>query len=203
MKVFLLNQKEEQGNASQFLKYYRSNTCQYGEPSFPLTELLQAIDFMTFLVKIKNRISAADAIIISEKYKTGSSLRDIANLFGCSKNKIRSELKRHGLELRDGRAQATHKRPLKAGKQAALPYFGFCYFEGKIIKDPREFPVLQRIHRLWSQKKTIHQINLELNRAKILSRTGKTWSWAAIQNIVARFENKQVILSKGGKYEFR
>ncbi|MFN7453187.1 MAG: hypothetical protein ACK5RO_00870 [Pseudobdellovibrionaceae bacterium] len=59
------------------------------------------------------------------------------------------------------------------------------------------------IHRYWSQGKTIHQINLELNRAKILSRTGKVWSWAAIQNLVIRFETKKVILHKGGKYEFR
>lgn len=156
-----------------------------------------------FILIIKTRISAADAKTIAEKYENGCSLRDIAFLFGFSKNKVRSEVKRNGLELRSRRPQATHQRSLKSGKQSALPYYGFCYFEGKIVKDPREFPVLQMIHRYWSQGKTIHQINLELNRAKILSRTGKVWSWAAIQNLVIRFETKKVILHKGGKYEFR
>lgn len=33
VKVFLLNQKEEGGNALQFFKDYRSNTCQNGDPT--------------------------------------------------------------------------------------------------------------------------------------------------------------------------
>lgn len=174
-----------------------------GEPRFPITELLQAIDFTRFTVKISKRISAEDNKNIVEMYSKGMSLRDISNQLGMSKNGVRSSLLRAGQELRNPVPKVTHKRSLKSGKQAALPYYGFCYFEGKIVKDPREFPTLQKIHHLWTQGRTIHQINLELNRAKLPSRTGKTWSWAALQNIVARFENKQVILSKGGKYEFR
>lgn len=144
-----------------------------------------------------------DAKVIAEKYQKGCSLREIAKLLGSSRTRVRSELKRLGIEVREGGAQATHKRSLKSGKQGPLPYYGFCYFEGQIIKDPREFPILQKIHRLWSRGQSIHQINIELNQAKIPSRKGKTWSWAAVQNIVARFANKQVILTKGGKYEFK
>jgi hypothetical protein len=124
-------------------------------------------------------------------------------MIGCSKSKVRSALRRCGIKPRESTAQATNERPLKSGKQGVLPYYGFCYFEGQIIKDPREFPTLQIIHRGWSRGESIHQINLQLNHAGVLSRKGKTWSWAAIQNTVARFENKQFILSKGGKYEFR
>lgn len=174
-----------------------------GEPSFPLSELVHQLDFTPFFPKIKNRISVADSKNIAEMYDKGLSLRDIALQFGCSKNKIRVGIRRLGLKMRDKGTQATHLRSLKSGKQAARPYYGFCYFEGKIVKDPREFPTLQLIHRLWSRGKSIHQINLELNRAKVPSRTGKEWSWAALQNIVARFENQQVILTKGGNYEFR
>lgn len=178
-------------------------TERIGEPRFPINELLQAIDFTEFIVKISKRISAEDNQNVVEMYSKGMSLRDISRQLGISKNGVRSSLLRAGQKLREPTPKVTHKRSLKSGKQAALPYYGFCYFEGKIVKDPREFPTLQKIHRLWSQGRTIHQINLELNRAKLPSRTGKVWSWAAIQNIVARFENKQVILTKGGKYEFR
>ena len=82
---------------------------------------------------------------LAEKYKNGSSLRDLANLYGFSKSKIRSVVKRSGLDTRKGFAQATSRCSLKSGKQGALPYYGFCYFEGQIIKDPLEFPTLQRI----------------------------------------------------------
>lgn len=168
-----------------------------------ISERIYPVDFKEHFFETRNRISSEDAKTIAEKYENGCSLRDLAKLFGYSKNKIRSILKRQGLEPRMGTTQATHARPLKSGKQGALPYYGFYYFEGQIVKDPREFPILQIIHRHWSQGKSIHQINLELNRAKVLSRKGKTWSWAAIQNIVVRFETKKVILIKGGKYEFR
>lgn len=168
-----------------------------------ISERIYPVDFKQHFFETRNRISSEDSKIIAEKYKNGCSLRDLAKLYGYSKSKIRTILKRQGLKPRIGNTQATHKRPLASGKQGALPYYGFCYFEGQIVKDPREFPILQIIHRQWSQGKSIHQINLELNRANVVSRKGKGWSWAAIQNIVVRFETKKVILSKGGKYEFR
>ena len=175
----------------------------FGDPSLVISEPIYPVDFKEHVFETRNRISIEDAKVVAEKYKSGCSLRDLAKLYGYSKSKIRSTLKRQGLKPRAVIAQATHRRSLKSGKQGTLPYYGFCYFEGQIVKDPREFPILQLIHRYWSQGKSIHQINLELNRAKILSRKGKTWSWAALQNIVVRFETKKVILSKGGKYEFR
>ena len=57
------------------------------------------------------------------------------------------------------------------------------------MKDPHEYPTLVLIYELWKQKKTIHQITKELNERGILSRTRRTWSWAAVQNIIKRFEN--------------
>ncbi len=185
------------------LSVFRSDINKNGDPFLLISERIYPVDFKQHFFETRNRISQDDAKIVAKKYENGSSLRDLANLFRYSKSKIRSTLKRQGLKPRVGIAEATHKRSLKSGKQGTLPYYGFCYFEGQIVKDPREFPILQMIHRLWSQRKSIHQINLELNRAKVLSRKGKTWSWAAIQNIVVRFETKKVILSKEGKYEFR
>ena len=89
------------------------------------------------------------------------------------------------MPLRESIAQPTSRRGL--GKQGALPYYGFCYSEGQIVRDPKEFPVLKLIHRLWQEEKAIHQITQELNRQKIPSRKGRRWSWAAVRNIVRRF----------------
>lgn len=130
-------------------------------------------------------------------------MRDIANLFGCSKGKIRTQLRKSGREPRDFSTRAARKAQLKRGKTNARPYFGFCYLDGEVVKDPREFPTLQLIHRYWCQGKSAHYIRIELDQAKSRSRLGKAWSWIAIQNILERFENKNIVLSKGGKYELR
>ncbi len=140
---------------------------------------------------------------MAEMYKRGQSLLEIARHFDCSKHKVRTELKKAKVQTRASVTQATHKRRLKSGKQNALPYYGFCYFEGKIIKDPKEFPILSKIHSLHEQGKTIHQITQSLIKSKLPSRKGKIWSWAAVQNIVERFKQKNIILISGGEYEFR
>lgn len=87
--------------------------CKIGEPRFPITELLQAIDFTTFIVKISKRISAEDNKDIGEMYSKGMSLRDISNQLGKSKNGVRSSLLRAGQELRNPSPKVTHKRSLK------------------------------------------------------------------------------------------
>jgi hypothetical protein len=163
-----------------------------------LYELFYPIDNKEFSPKDDSRISSE----IAELYGKGWSLREIAREYGCSKTRVRSRLLKEGHEPRDMYAQVTHDRKVSAGKQGALPYFGFCYFDGRIVPDPREFPTLQLIHRRWKERKTIHQITIELNRAKIPSRKGKAWSWVAVQNIVNRFREKKIILHKGGHYEF-
>lgn len=82
-----------------------------------LSERIYPVDFKQHFFETRNRISLEDAKSVAEKYKNGSSLRDLANLYGYSKSKIRSTLKRQGLKPRVGIAQATHKRSLKSGKQ--------------------------------------------------------------------------------------
>ncbi|MBL7555254.1 MAG: hypothetical protein JNM24_05470 [Bdellovibrionaceae bacterium] len=43
----------------------------------------------------------------------------------------------------------------------------------------------------------------ELDKHKVKSREGKKWSWAAVRNIVQRFEQKILIIKNGGLYELR
>lgn len=141
--------------------------------------------------------------MIAEKYKSGSSLGQIAKLLGYSKCKIRSELRKAKVIIRSSITQETNQRSINSFKQNALPYYGFCYFEGQISKDPKEFPVLMKIHMMWSQGRNAHDITKALNQEKILSRKGKSWSWAAVKNILNRFNEKKIILTKDGNYEFR
>ena len=141
-----------------------------GDPSLLLSERTYPIDFTPHVFETRNRISLEDAKSLAEKYENGYSLQDIAKMIGYSKSKVRSALKRCGIKPRDSSSQATHERSLKSGKQGPLPYYGFCHFEGKIIKDLREFPTLQIIHRGWSRGESIHQMNLKLNQAGVFPR---------------------------------
>ena len=181
------------------LQVVRSDTGELGDRSFSMYELFYPIDTKDFSLGNDVRILSELAVL----YEKGLSLREIAREIGCSKNGVRSSLLKGGHELRDQFSQATDKRGVSGGKQGALPFYGFCYFEGQIVRDPREFPTLQTIHNAWKKKLTIHQIANRLIQAGQLSRTGKLWSWAAVRNIVARFEQQIIVLHKGGKYEFR
>lgn len=168
-----------------------------------ISEPLYPIDFIAHNFETRNKISEKDTKEILTKYQNGLSLKELSNIFGRSKSKIRKELIKHGITLRTNKAQATPLRPLKPERQGALPYFGFCYFQGKIIKDPREYPTLEVIYKYWKQGLSIHQINKELNHKKILSRTNKNWCWASIKKVVTRFESQKIIYSKGGSLELR
>lgn len=131
------------------------------------------------------------------------SVSDISKQLGFSKGKVLRLMKLAGLKSRPKMAHAEKDRLLKHGKQSALPYYGFCYFEGRVTKDPKEFPTLQIIYSRFGAGKTIQEIVLELNRKKLPSRKGKSWSWAAVQNIVNRIKDKKLILKTGGDYELR
>lgn len=121
------------------------------------------------------------------EYQKGLSLSEIATKVNKSKWFVRSCLSKEGIKLRNKHAEAMALCKLKRGKQGARPYYGFCYFDGEIVKDPREYPTLVLIHDLWKEGKTIHGIVKELHNRSLTSRTGRRWSWAAVLNIVNRF----------------
>jgi hypothetical protein len=129
---------------------------------------------------------------------------DISRHFSCSKQKVLKILKKQKANLRPAKTVTTRVAVLQQkAKSGARPFYGFCYFEGSLTKHPIEFPVLLKIHRLWVEGRSIHQINQELDKQKIKSRNGKKWSWAAVRNIIQRFELKILIIKIGGQYELR
>jgi hypothetical protein len=88
------------------------------------------------------------------------------------------------------------------GKVQARPPFGFCFLDGEITKDTREYPVLTLIHSRWKSGQNANSITAFLNARGIRSRLGKEWSWRAVRNIVQRFEQNKIVIN-GGTYELR
>lgn len=171
----------------------------FGSQDHTLPALLQ--------VHKKTELSGAERARISqifvELYRKGLSLTDISKQTGKAKNTIRDSLIRAGIELRPNTAVPVASALRESGKRNIRPYYGFCYFQGQIIPDPREFENLLLIHRLWSVDTNPNRIADTLNAKKIPARSASKWNRNSIVNIIARFENKQIILSKGGKYELR
>lgn len=181
----------------------QDSNFEIGGPSLPISELRYPIDFIYYSGKVNPLLNIEITEKVSSLYKKGLSASEISKLLGFSKFKVLSILKKMKIELRLKTAHALPNRLLKHGKQATPPYYGFCYFEGHIIKDPREFPILQIIYDRLSKDKTIQEIVTELNSKKLPSRTGKLWSWGSVKKIAARIKEKKVILQTGGQYELR
>ena len=176
-----------------------SNSLKNGREDHTLPE--------TFQVHKKTEFSGAEQARISENfielYGKGLSLADISRNTGIAKNTIRAILLRAGIELRSNRSVPVSKALTDSGKRNIRPYYGFCYFQGAIAPDQREFENLALIHQLWSLGTNSNRIADVLNEKKIPARAASKWNRNSIVNIITRFENKQIILLKGGKYELR
>ncbi len=155
----------------------------------------------------KTELSGAERVRISqifaELYEKGLSLTDISRQTGKAKNTIREALLRCGIELRSNVSVPVAKALGESGKRNIRPYYGFCYFQGRITPDPREFENLTLIHRLWSSGTNPNRIADSLNEKKIPARSALKWNRNSVVNIITRFKNKQIDLTKGGKYELR
>lgn len=157
----------------------------YGEPGESISELLYPSD----IIQIPSLEKPDFSKEIVEKYQKGFSLKEISEIFGCSKCKVLKELRKKGVNTRPKRALPTHEAVVTGGRGGRKPYYGFCYLDGKLGKHPAEFPVLRIIHQRWVNKVSVHHITCELNKRKIKSRENREWSWAAVKGIVSRFES--------------
>lgn len=82
------------------------------------------------------------------------------------------------------------------------PPFGFSFFQGEIIKDPKEYPILQLIQNLWKQGMSINSIMLKLGKRGSRSRMNKAWSYNVIKSIIKRSKDgatTHLFLNKNSK----
>lgn len=131
-------------------------------------------------------------------YGKGLSLRDIGKELNISKNKVRKTLLEMGVELRPSDPTPEEVSRWRIRKTKAPPPFGYCYFQGELVKNPIEYDALLKIHRQWKTGKDANEITRYLNGKKIKPRKAKEWHNKAVRKIIARFESKQIVI-KGDK----
>lgn len=145
------------------------------------------LDFIEFFTKKSPRIIE----IVGPLYEKGLSISDIAEQTGVTRYTIWSALKKHKKDLRSQNPVPFGRWRLGRGKMNASPPFGFCYFQGEVIKDPKEYPTLLLIQNLWKQGASISSIVRHLDGKGIQSRMVKPWSYNVIKAVIIRLESKQ------------
>lgn len=186
------------GTRNRNLSVLGSGDVRNGSPDRTLPETLQAHKIIAFF--------DADSEGISENfvqlYQKGLSLREIAKQTGKAKSTVRDALLKAGIELRPKTAPPVHSSWRGSGRRGVRPYYGFCYFQGRVVPDPREYDNLVLIHRLWRSGANPNRIAATLNAKKVPARSAAAWNRNSVVLILKRFE-QSIISIKGDHYELR
>ncbi len=75
----------------------------------------------------------------------------------------------------------------------------YCYLEGELVKEPREYKVVIEMERLWQAGRSLRAIARTLNERKIPTRQSKTWRHEVVKKIIERHEREN-LKTKGEKY---
>ncbi len=139
---------------------------------------------------------------VAELYKQGLSLRDIAKRIDLPKTKVRDLVLRARIPLRTFRNEQARATLGTSGKRNTKPPYGFVYFEGRVVKHPKEYPILLSIIKQWKLGRPLNSIATKLNGKRIPSPMAKKWSWNPIANIIQRIKTGKLI-QNGDQYELR
>ena len=127
--------------------------------------------------------------IVGPLYRQGLSISDIEAQTGLKRHSIWKCLQKHKQDLRPQNPVPFERWRQGHGKMNARPPFGFCYFQGQVIKDPKEYPTLQLIQSLWKQGTSISSIVRKLDEKRIKSRMKKPWSYNVVKSIIGRLQD--------------
>ncbi|MGZ3772710.1 MAG: helix-turn-helix domain-containing protein [Pseudobdellovibrionaceae bacterium] len=130
--------------------------------------------------------------ILAPLFKQNLSVTEIAEQTGIKRTTVWETLKHYEKELRV-HCVIPYERWRKGHKRTgARPPYGFCFLQGEVVRDPKEYPTLLLIHNLWTRGSEIMSIVASLSDKKIKSRTGKEWSYGVIKAIGKRFDSGAV-----------
>jgi hypothetical protein len=139
-------------------------------------------DTIQFSPKTKDRIFE----VCKPLYRSGCSLREIEAKTGFAKTSIREALTSRGYTLR--RAVKCPKKKASRSKQMRSPVlpYGYDWLDGKLVVDPKEYRVVQKILRLWREGKSARLIADSMNQQNIPTRMGKRWFHSSVNSVIKR-----------------
>lgn len=130
-------------------------------------------------------------------YLKGNSIATISELTGYPASTIHKCLKSGGLTLRASTKGNFKEKSRQHFKKFGPPPYGYCYLDGLLTKDPKEYAILQIIRQQWTLKKSLVDIANYLNGKKIKTRSQKIWRPPIILKIIKRLEEETLRQEKG------
>ncbi|MEZ0392936.1 MAG: hypothetical protein ACAH59_12020 [Pseudobdellovibrionaceae bacterium] len=121
-------------------------------------------------------------------YEQGHSIEDVARLLGLSFSTVRRQLVKQRVTLRPNKSVSFIGNQRQTFKSGAPPPYGYCYLDGALQKDAREYPVLQIIDKQRQVGRTPTEIARYLADRKYKTRHGKVWNQALVFNVVQRLK---------------
>ena len=112
-------------------------------------------------------------------YESGQSLNEISQALEVPRSSLRDALVRSGVDLRpQGKWQNGHVR--------GVPPYGYAVVAGKLVENPKEQQIVQRVLTQWRSGKSFNAIAKTLNGQGVRTRSGKSWEHSIIRSIVQR-----------------
>lgn len=149
---------------------------------------IQTHDFIKHFLKTNAHIFD----VTERLYSQGHSLFDVSRMTGYPVSTIRKVLKAKGVAMRPNKCVPAKDLLRQSFKSSTQPPYGFCYLDGKLTKDPKEYPVMRIIYQQWQQGASNKAIARYLDVKKIKSRSQKTWQHTSIRKIINRFKDGSV-----------
>jgi site-specific DNA recombinase len=72
-------------------------------------------------------------------------------------------------------------------RSPVLPY-GYDWLNGKLVVDPKEYRVVQKIVQLWQKGISARAIADTLNQQRVPTRMGKRWFHSSVNAVIKRHQ---------------
>ena len=164
-----------------------------GCPRRLISNNCSAHDIIEFFQKSEPRIID----IIAPLHTEGLSIADIERQTGLKRTSIWKALKAHEQSLSPKKSVPCARWRKGHKRTGARPPYGFCFLQGELVRDPKEYPTLLLVNNLWTRGSDIMSILSTLSDRGLKSRTGKEWTYGVIKSIVQRMESGAIVLQSG------
>ncbi len=136
---------------------------------------------------------------LAESYSSGLSFGEIAKRTGIPKVTVRKTLVDAGVGIRNFKNCRKPSLDLAQVMSSGKTPYGYCYLEGKLVMDAREYQVVLDMFRMWQAGRSLRAIAFTLNERRVSTRQSKSWRHEVVKNIIERHK-KELQKHKGEEY---
>ena len=124
--------------------------------------------------------------ICAPLYRLGLSITEMAAQTGIPRSSIYAAIRANRHVLRPPESVPFERWRRGNAKPRRHPPYGYCWYNGKLVEDPHEFPTVRMIRLMKEQGMSITEITNELNRRGIPSKRKKLWSYGVVKAVLKR-----------------